>query len=141
MTAAQWTWFDVAGRSMWPLCPPMQVAIGPPCAQPRVGDCVAFVGAQGRIVVHRVVAIEADRVWTRGDTNLQADPPWPRHAAIGKVVAVRCRGIMLTLPQEGRRDDALRAIGRGWSRVAPRLRQGGQAVFSTLLGRSKASEC
>jgi hypothetical protein len=130
------SWYNVSGRSMWPLAAPLQVALAPlaqASASGRsagdlavgdlvVGDIVAFVGTRpGAVFLHRVVTVAGDRIVTRGDTNQQADPPWQRSALVGKVVAVRWRTLAVALPDAGVAALAARAAGRAWSCVAPSL--------------------
>lgn len=76
------------GWSMFPLLHDGdRVLVEPFTRAPRIGD-VALVDAAGRAVVHRVIALDAARVITRGDASADADRPLPAGALLGRAVAV-----------------------------------------------------
>lgn len=109
---------------MWPLAAPWQVGIRTVDGDVKVGDVVGFLSDRpGRVVVHRVIDRDGDRVWTRGDTNLQADPPWPRTALLGRVVALRRGKLTINVPEHWVAQGIIRQLGRAWARIAPPLRQ------------------
>ncbi|MSP91612.1 MAG: hypothetical protein EXR79_07390 [Myxococcales bacterium] len=115
-------WYDVAGRSMWPLAAPLRVGlerVGVAALCP--GDVVAFVGTRtGAVFVHRVRAIDGNRIRTRGDTNLAADPELPASAIIGRVAAIEWRGGRVPVPGMGVVAAIARRTGLAWATVAPR---------------------
>ena len=76
-----------------------------PVERLRIGDVVAFVAPDGSIQAHRLVRIEGDRLWTRGDASRYGDPPVAREHVVGLVA---------------RGGSAGAAIAR-WPRLAPLL--------------------
>lgn len=106
---------------MFPLTSPL-VARVRPGESLQVGDIAAFIGADSKLVFHRVVATTADGLRTRGDTNLHEDEAVPRDALLGRVVALRLGRLELPLPTNGFVGDAARRTGLFWGRVAPPLR-------------------
>jgi hypothetical protein len=51
-----------------------------------VGDVVAFVGATGEVVAHRIVRIDpGPRFWTRGDGSPELDSPWGADQLVGRI--------------------------------------------------------
>lgn len=116
------TWWDVAGASMWPLRPPMRVQLAPATII-EPGDIIGFIGSHpGTLVLHRVHAIDGDRVVARGDTNRVRDPAVPRTAIIGKLAAIRLGPVVVRLPDSRLTIMALRRLGLAWSQAAPPLR-------------------
>lgn len=77
----------VFGSSMAPaLVDGAQVEIRPLLAPPLPGEVVAWARLD-RLVVHRVVRVEADgHVVTRGDARSDADPPCAPSDLLGRVV-------------------------------------------------------
>ncbi len=110
---------------MWPLGPPWQAGVvRVPLAALQVGDLVAFVGERsGAVLLHRLVAIDGDRLQTRGDTRHQADPWLPASALLGRVHAFRYGRFRITVPVVGHSAQVFRRLGQSWSRLAPDLRQ------------------
>ncbi len=51
----------------------------------RLGDVVAFARPDGRLVIHRVIAIKGERLRTRGDAASQPDAWIARAALLGRV--------------------------------------------------------
>jgi hypothetical protein len=76
-----------------------------PAARVRVGDVVAFLAPDGSIQAHRLVRIEGNRLWTRGDASPHRDPPIDREQVVGLVARGGSAGV---------------AIAR-WPRLAPLL--------------------
>lgn len=109
---------------MFPLGPPLHVAVaaGDPVLQ--CGDIVAVVGQEPQtVVLHRVIAIAGDRVILRGDTNFAADPPVAQAAIIGQLVAVKLGPVEIEWPRSGAIGWMVRRGGQQWAQVAPTLRQ------------------
>jgi signal peptidase I len=55
---------------------------------PLVMGEVVVAATDGRLVAHRVEALNGREVVMRGDARAAADPPIPREAVLGRVVAV-----------------------------------------------------
>ncbi len=55
----------------------------------RLGDVVAFPRPDGRLVIHRVVTLEAKRLRTRGDATSAADAWIDQQRLVGRVSKVR----------------------------------------------------
>jgi len=110
------------GWSMFPLTAPLRGAINR-TAVPERGDILAFIGADGRLVFHRVVQVEADAFVTRGDTNLNVDKKVPRDAVIGVVDGVAFGDWALSWAGDESLTKAVRAIGLAWNATAPVLRR------------------
>lgn len=127
---------------MWPLAAPLEVHLvrpdAPAAAEPqslagslRLGDVVAVLAptrdGQPRVWIHRVVAIDAETVVLRGDTNARPDPPVPLRAVIGVVDAVRWGRVVVPWPcGQGASAQVWRDVGRGWSRIAPMAKRAWQ---------------
>lgn len=110
---------------MWPLAHPLQVGVEPALPHLHVGDIIAVLGVQpGTVVVHRLQAIEGDRLILRGDTNQGLDPPVERSAVLGRVRAVRLGPVVWMEPANPLIYKVLRSGGLAWSSLAPRLRAG-----------------
>ena len=121
MNAALLEWYDVAGRSMWPLAAPSRVGLQRVDAVHLCpGDLVAFIGTRpGAVFVHRVRTIAGPGIRTGGDTNLGLDPVLPASAIIGRVVAIEWRGVRMAVPVTGLAAAVVRRIGLAWATVAP----------------------
>jgi Peptidase S24-like len=79
------------GKSMLPtIAPGVEVTID--CARHwNIGDIIAYV-ADGRVVVHRIEVVSADRrtLLTRGDNRRVPDDPFdPSHTVIGVITRIR----------------------------------------------------
>lgn len=121
MSALQW--HRVAGRSMWPLGPPLQAGVRQvPAVQLSQGDVIVFIaGEDPALWLHRVVRIEAEGVITRGDANGFDDPRVPFSAILGRVEALRLGAFVVPVAQSGVLARLRREVGVAWSRIAPRL--------------------
>lgn len=129
-------WFALDGRSMWPLAAPWQVGLGSCGEQLYIGDLLAVVGDRpATVVVHRLVAIDGDRLILRGDSNGYYDAPVARSALVGRVKAVRLGYLRLTDPENPMLSMFLRRSGLAWSRLAPVLRLG----LRRLRGRHRGT--
>ncbi len=58
----------------------------------HLGDVVAFARPDGRLVVHRVIALDAERLRTRGDAASKADASIAREILLGRVEKIHRRG-------------------------------------------------
>ena len=67
------------------------------CEFVAVDDIVVYQN-DGRLVVHRVAAVEGDTLTTRGDANNVSDAPIPLTAVIGRVLFwIPCAGSVVTI--------------------------------------------
>jgi len=79
-----------AGASMAPLLRPDDALLLAPLDPARVRrGMIVGVASEGRLVVHRLVAIGPDRLVARGDALPGPDAPVPRDALVGRVVGLR----------------------------------------------------
>ena len=91
------------GSSMMPALPPGTEVLLRCGENGGPGDVIAFL-ADGRLVVHRVVARAADGAWTltRGDARLLPDVPIrDAEAVVGRVAGVWRAGSLEGLPAAG----------------------------------------
>lgn len=78
--------FTSLGTSMSPILRSSDRLVSEPfVGLPAVGWIVSVVGA-GRHLTHRVVRVEGDRFWTRGDAANEMEGPFSPHEALGRVV-------------------------------------------------------
>ncbi len=80
--------FEVGGASMSPWIRSHDVVIVQPTNDVEIGDVVVRTRGEDRLVVHRVIIIEGDKVITRGDAMTAPDEPVSRETVVGRVVAV-----------------------------------------------------
>lgn len=108
---------------MWPLAAPFQAEVVPVSPHDvAIGDLVVFVSHdQGRLWLHRVVAIFPEGVRTRGDTVAMPDPLVPWSAVVGRVDAIQLRGARL--PLTGPIGPWWRLMGQSWAQIAPGMRR------------------
>lgn len=122
-------WWPVAGRSMWPLAPPLQVRLQP-LAQPiAVGSVVAVLALDAhqapQVVLHRVVAVGQETITVQGDTTGRPDPPVSLTAVVGELATVRLGPMVVPWPTGSTAyADVWRRAGLHWLRLAPQLRLG-----------------
>lgn len=83
----------VVGDSMDPTLVDGDIVRVMPLAAPRRGQIVA-VFVFGALITHRVVAVRAGRVTTRGDNRLLKDPPISLDKVLGEAVEVLGRGAL-----------------------------------------------
>ena len=100
----------------------------------RRGDVVAFPRPDGRMVIHRVVALAREKIQTRGDAVSHADAWIDRKSLIGRVLGVdRCgrqtrrglgqgRSLIALLSRAGLLHLLLRPM-RWWVRIKSRASQ------------------
>lgn len=109
----------VTGRSMFPfICGGDVVELEPMHPRPLSGDIVlaecASVPAGERYVLHRVVRIEKESLYLRGDAQQEVEGPFRRQDVLGKVTRIYRRG------RQYRLDHGLwRHLGLAWNRCAP----------------------
>jgi hypothetical protein len=106
------------GWSMKPLVPSGSLVRFTPVGEidgPSIGDVVLARIGNDALVAHRVVAVDAERIWTKGDACSIADGPFPRASVIAR--AVRREGF-ISLPLS---NAVMRSLGILVNRLYPRL--------------------
>lgn len=120
-------WIPVDGDSMWPSLRAGDVAcVEPLTGEPRPGE-VVLARLPSALVVHRVLACDADGCALRGDNSDGADPRVPVSQVLGRVRRVRRGGRVL---EAGGWDVGPRRVGR-WRVVVKRR-------LASWLGRRAA---
>ena len=76
----------LSGWSMKPLVPSGSVLRFSRSGEPSIGDVVLARLPNAALVAHRVVALDGDRVWTKGDACRVADGPLTRENILGRAV-------------------------------------------------------
>lgn len=102
--------------------------------QPVVGDIALTRHANDALVAHRIVALGADWVQTKGDACLAPDGRVPRASLIGCAVALDSRALGLALPLG---NALVRGLGQATNRAYPRLVR----ALRTLCPRRGPSPC
>jgi hypothetical protein len=115
----------LTGWSMKPLVPSGSVLRFSSNGEPLRGDIVLARLENDALVAHRVVALDGDRIWTKGDACVTADGPLPRERVIAR--AVRREGT-LPLPLS---NVWMRSFGLALNHVYPRL----VAAYRVLVPR------
>jgi hypothetical protein len=128
-------WLRVDGDSMRPTIePPAEVRVVAR-DRPRVGEVWAFVGAGGRVVVHRCERRTPAGYVFHGDGRVAADPITAPDLLIGRAVAVR--------DQRGERPlrafDRLRGSGCHMVRRAGRFLRRGRRWAGSLISHGARS--
>jgi hypothetical protein len=95
-----------------------------------LGDVVLALLPNDALVAHRVIALDSDRIWTKGDACRTADGPLPRGSVIARAVRLEGR---ISLPLS---NVWLRALGLVVNRLYPRLVGG----FRVLVPRPVRGE-
>jgi phage repressor protein C with HTH and peptisase S24 domain len=91
LRAGQTAIVPLSGLSMSPeLGDGDRLEVVPLAGTPRPGE-VVLTTRGGRLVTHRLVAIDGAQAITRGDACGKDDPPVPLSSVIGRVVRVRRR--------------------------------------------------
>ena len=86
--------FVARGRSMSPFIKDGDtVIIAPPKGNPGIGDVVLCTNDEGNLLLHRVIAKTAERVFTKGDAWLTDDGSIPYKNIIGRAVRVSGSGV------------------------------------------------
>jgi len=108
----------VSGSSMLPALWPGDLVVirSAALAELSRGDLVLFL-RQGRFFVHRVLAVSASGLLTRGDALAAADPPVSSQELLGRVVSVWRDGRLLPPLPPGRLARALACMVRRSTRI------------------------
>ena len=116
----------LSGFSMKPLLRSGSVLRFSARVTPRVGDIVLLsfpIGApdgdikQVKLVAHRVLALDDEHVWTKGDSNGTEDPPVPRFRVLASATTLETN-TTIAIPL---RNATMRALGLFASSLYPRL--------------------
>ncbi len=79
----------VNGGSMTPyICDGDVVELEPIRTPLEPGDVVLAQSAAGHYVIHRIISIEGEGVWLRGDAQEQCEGPFPCQAVMGRATTV-----------------------------------------------------
>lgn len=105
----------LSGWSMKPLVPSGTVVRFSRRGEPSLGDVVLARLPNDTLVAHRVIALDSDRIWTKGDACRTADGPFSRESVIARAVRLEGR---ISLPLS---NVWMRALGLALNRLYPRL--------------------
>ena len=105
----------LSGWSMKPLVPSGSVLRFSGSGEPSIGDVVLALLPNDALVAHRVIALDSNRIWTKGDACRTADGPLPRGSVIARAVRLEGR---VSLPLS---NFWMRALGLVVNRLYPRL--------------------
>ena len=124
------------GWSMKPLVPSGSVLLFrgfSGSGEPSVGDVVLTRLPNDALVAHRVIALDSERIWTKGDACRTADGPLPRESVIARAVRLEGR---ISLPLSS---VWMRALGLVVNRIYPRLVGGFRALVRGPMRGESAS--
>lgn len=119
----------LSGWSMKPLVPSGSLVRFSPSGKLSLGDVVLARLPNDALLAHRIVAIDGDRIWTKGDACRAADGPISRASVIGRAVS---REGFVSLPLS---NVWMRAVGLIVSHLYPRLVAG----YRVLLSREESA--
>ena len=129
----------LSGFSMKPLVRSGSVLRFSARMTPRVGDIVLLsfpngaTGKQVKLVAHRVLALDDEHVWTKGDSSGTQDPPVPRSRVLASATTLETGGA-ITIPLQ---NAPMRALGLLTSSFYPRLVR----AYRTVWPRKDAFRC
>jgi hypothetical protein len=120
------------------------VELVPPRSSLMRGDIVLAQSEEDRYVLHRVVRIEGDGVYLRGDAQKHREGPLPRQAVLGRAVTTSRHGRVRVLDRGVWHWLGLVWMRSGWLglyllQIALRLRWAGSALRRRLLSIRKMS--
>ena len=98
-----------------------------------LGDVVLTRLANNALVAHRVIALDSERIWTKGDACRTPDGPLPRESVIARAVRLEGR---ISLPLSS---VWMRALGLVVNRLYPRLVGGFRALVRGPMRGESAS--
>jgi Peptidase S24-like len=119
----------LSGWSMKPLVPSGSLVRFSRSGKLSMGDVVLARLPNDSFLAHRIVGIEGNRIWTKGDACLAADGPISRTSVIGRAVS---REGFISLPLS---NVWMRAVGLIVSHLYPRLVAG----YRVLLPRGESA--
>jgi hypothetical protein len=122
------------------------VELVPPRSSLMRGDIVLAQTAEDRYVLHRVVQIEGDAVFLRGDAQNHREGPLPRQAVLGRAVTCSHHGRVRVQDRGGWHWAGLVWMRSGWLgfyllQFALRLRGLGSAIRRRLSLSKKNRTC
>jgi hypothetical protein len=117
----------LSGWSMKPLVPSGSVLRFSTRGEPSIGDIVLARLPNDALVAHRVVALDSDRIWTKGDACRTADGPLSRESVIARAVRLEGR---ISLPLS---NVWMRAFGLVVNGLYPRMVAGYRALVPRPL--------
>jgi hypothetical protein len=117
---------------MKPLVPSGSILRFSPTGAPSVGDVVLARLPNDFLVAHRVVALDAEWIWTKGDACRTADGPFPRESVIARAVRLEGR---ISIPLAS---FWMRALGLVLNRLYPRFVVSYRAVVPRRARRESA---
>ena len=126
----------LSGWSMKPLVPSGSVLRFSGSGEPLdivLGDVVLARLSNDALVAHRVIALDSDRIWTKGDACRTADGPLPRGSVIARAVRLEGR---ISLPLS---NFWMRALGLVVNRLYPRLVGGVRVLVPRPVAGGSAS--
>jgi len=132
----------LSGFSMKPLMRSGSVLRFSACGTPRVGDIVLLCFPNGaptrpieqvKLVAHRVLALDDEHVWTKGDSSGTPDPPVPRSRVLASATTLETGGA-IAIPLK---NAPMRALGLLMSSWYPRLAR----AYRTVWPRKDAFRC
>ena len=120
------------------------VELMPPRSSLIRGDIVLAQSAEDKYVLHRVIQIEGDAVYLRGDAQKHREGPLPRQAVLGRAVVATCNGCIRILDRGRWHWLGLMWMRSGWLglcllQLALRLRRLGSAIRRRLSSIRKMS--
>jgi hypothetical protein len=114
---------------MKPLVPSGSKVRFSPAGDLALGDIVLARIPGDLLVAHRVIALDSDRVWTKGDACRTADGPVARRSILARAVRVEGR---IPVPLSTR---WMRLLGLALNRFYPRLVASYRALFPRQAAR------
>ena len=111
------------GHSMRPWIPDASRVAFSARLEPQLGDVVLFHYGNSKLVAHRVIALDEERIWTKGDACATGDSPVVR----SNVLAVATE--LETLVSVPLRNPVARRLGLLANRWYPRLARAFRAVW------------
>jgi len=123
----------LTGWSMKPLVPSGSVLRFSANGEPSIGDVVLARLENDALLAHRVVALDSDRIWTKGDACRTADGPISRQRVIAR--AVRLEGAV-SIPLS---NVFMRWVGLVVNRLYPRLSAGYRVLVPRTVRVESAS--
>lgn len=103
--------------------------------EPTVGDIVLLTlrgGTRAKLVAHRVLALDDEQVWTKGDSSRVEDPPQPRWRILAAATAIETEAMTIPL-----RNAPMRALGLLSSALYPHL----VSAYRTVWPRKDVVQC
>ena len=122
------------------------VELVPPRSSIMQGDIVLAQSDEDRYVLHRIVQVETDVVYLRGDAQKHREGPLPRQAVLGLAVTATRNGRVRVLDRGFLHWAGLVWMRSGWFgyyllQLALRLRRVAGAIYRRLFSSKKSRPC